>query len=108
MMAMLMVLPISNGNAQAESGLNKVRSDFVCMVNDRYMGAEQIPVTLSGKIYYGCCPMCKAKLEKSAALRKAVDPVSGKQVDKASAVIGAKPDKTVYYFENVENLEAFK
>lgn len=107
-LAVLMALPLTSSDAAAAESLKKVRSDFVCMVNDRYMGAEQIPVTVGGKTYYGCCAMCKAKLEKNAAVRQAVDPVSRKTVDKARAVIGAKSDKTVYYFENEKNMKAFR
>jgi YHS domain-containing protein len=33
--------------------------------------------------------------------------VSGKEVDKSTAVIGAAPDGKVYYFENAEDLKAF-
>jgi YHS domain-containing protein len=33
--------------------------------------------------------------------------VSGKRVDKSTAVIGAAPDGKVYYFENAEDLKAF-
>ncbi|HOO81734.1 MAG TPA: hypothetical protein PK513_04460 [Alphaproteobacteria bacterium] len=40
-------------------------------------------------------------------VRSAVDPVSGNTVNKAEAVIGAGPDKTVYYFENEENFQKY-
>src|SRR5687768_563470 len=39
----------------------------VCMVNNQYMGRPQIPTTVAGKTYYGCCPMCKGRLEKEAS-----------------------------------------
>ena len=41
----------------------------VCMVNNQYMGRPQIPTTVEGKTYYGCCPMCKGRLEKEAAVQ---------------------------------------
>ena len=37
----------------------------------------------------------------------ATDPVSGKSVDKASAVIGEDAAGAVYYFESEANLKAY-
>lgn len=85
----------------------KVESKSVCMVNDRAMAIEQIEVKIDGKVYYGCCPMCKERLEKDEAARYAIDPVSGKKVDKAKAVIGALPGAAVVYFESIENLARY-
>lgn len=85
----------------------RVEPNKVCMINDRSMAMEQIPVAIEGKTYYGCCPMCKERLEKDEASRYAVDPVSGKKVDKAKAVIGALPGAAVLYFENAENLAKY-
>ena len=84
-----------------------VESKNVCMINDRSMANEQIPVEVDGKTYFGCCPMCKERLVKDEASRFAVDPVSGKKVDKAKAVIGALPGAKVLYFESKENLEKY-
>ena len=94
-------------SAQANTTLKKVESQYVCMINNKLFDKAQIPVTVNGKTYYGCCPMCKEKLEKSAEARSAVDPVSKKPVDKATATIGAASDGTVYYFENEGNLKKF-
>jgi len=80
---------------------------LVCMVNDMDMGKAQIPVVVEGQTYYGCCAMCKERLAKDAAVRTAIDPVSGKKVDKAKAVIGKRPDGSVVYFENDKNLRAY-
>lgn len=84
-----------------------VESKNVCMINDRSMANEQIPVEVEGKTYFGCCPMCKERLVKDVESRFAVDPVSGKKVDKAKAVIGALPGAKVLYFESKENLERY-
>jgi YHS domain-containing protein len=84
-----------------------VESKNVCMINDRSMANEQIAVEVEGKTYFGCCPMCKERLVKDEASRFAVDPVSGKKVDKAKAVIGALPGARVLYFESKENLERY-
>src|SRR3954471_14090255 len=72
--------------------LSKVESKTVCMVNEHAMGKDQIPVEVDGKTYYGCCDMCKKALSTDAAKRVSVDPVTGKQVDKATAVIAAQED----------------
>ena len=84
--------------------LTKVEPKTVCMINEQAMGKDQIPVEVEGKTYYGCCEMCKKALAENAAKRVAIDPISGKQVDKAKAVIGAQQDGRVFYFENDENL----
>jgi len=51
--------------------------------------------------------MCKGKLQTNLASRISIDPVSGKEVDKASSIIGAASNGSVYYFETEENLKAF-
>lgn len=105
--------PSSSVSADADADhhesitLKQVEPKQVCMMNNRFMGSEQIAVEVEGKTYYGCCPMCKEKLRNDAAARQAIDPISGNTVDKATAVIGAAPDGAVYYFENEENLQKF-
>lgn len=78
------------------------------MVNNTKFDSEQIPVEVEGKTYYGCCSMCEARLKKDPAIRAAIDPVSGNSVDKTEAIIGADDKNKVYYFENEDNLHAFK
>jgi len=51
--------------------------------------------------------MCKDKLKSNLASRISIDPVSGKQVDKATSVIAAANNGNVYYFENEQNLNIF-
>lgn len=103
----LMMLVALAAVAEEQQKVSKVEPKNVCMINDASMAMEQIPVTIDGKTYYGCCPMCKERLEKDENSRYAIDPVSGKKVDKAKAVIGALPGAKVLYFENIENLEKF-
>lgn len=93
------------GTAQAgENGvrpaLKRVETKRVCMVNNQVFDKDQIPVAVEGKTYYGCCEMCKERLAKDVTARTGTDPVSGKPVDKATAVIGALPDGKVLYFES--------
>ncbi len=95
-------------SAIVDSWLKPVEAKYVCMVNNKVFDKVQIPVDVEGQTYYGCCSMCKARLEKVVELRQDTDPVSGKMVDKATAAIGATPEGVVYYFENEENLKAFK
>ena len=84
------------------------RPSEVCMVNDQFMGREQIPIEVDGKTYFGCCELCKGRLATDTVVRVAVDPVSGKQVDKATATIGALPNGKVLYFESEKNLNAYQ
>jgi YHS domain-containing protein len=80
---------------------------LVCMVNDQFMGKPQIPTEVGGKTYFGCCAMCKEKLEQQLAARTSTDPVTGEQVDKATAVIAQKPDGRVLYFASETNLKTY-
>lgn len=94
--------------AEAESvTLKKVEAKKVCMINERVFEKDQIPVEVNGKTYYGCCEMCKTTLAQNADKRVAVDPVTGKKVDKATAVIAANADGEVFYFENLESLNYY-
>ena len=77
------------------------------MINNQVFDKDQIPVEVDGKTYFGCCAMCKERLAKDADSRKAIDPVSMKEVDKATAVIGADAEGMVQYFENEKNLEEY-
>ena len=112
-LGLLAILALATGLAQAgdeqaaTAALKKVETKKVCMVNDTVFERDQIPVTVEGRTYYGCCEMCKERLAKDAAIRSAVDPVSGKKVDKATAFIVAKPDHSVLYFENEASFERY-
>ena len=98
---------IANASPDDGAALKKVEAQYVCMINNKLFDRTQIPVSVEGKTYYGCCPMCETKLKQSKQARMAVDPVSGNDVDKALAVIGAQADGAVFYFENEENLKKY-
>lgn len=85
-----------------------VEREKVCMVNDTYFGRPQIPVRYSGKTYYGCCEMCKKTLAEDSRARTAPDALTGRSVDKSTAVIAAKEDGSVLYFENKTNFEKYR
>ena len=87
--------------------LKPTEAQYVCMMNNKVFDKPQIAIEIEGKTYYGCCPMCADKLKNDVSLRTAKDPVSGKQVDKASAVIGADTHGMTYYFESKENFDKF-
>lgn len=92
------------GDLKPMGPLTKVETKHVCMVNEQDMKKDQIPVVVDGKTYYGCCEMCKKALAENAEKRAAMDPVTGKKVDKATAVIAAQEDGRVFYFESDETL----
>ena len=94
-------------NSASEIWLNPVEPQYVCMVTDRSFKTPQFNVEVEGKTYFGCCPMCKSKLEKDSSLRAAIDPVSGNDVDKATATIGTDLNQNVYYFENEDNFKSY-
>jgi len=78
-----------------------VPNDEVCMVNDAFMGKKQLVVKVEGKTYYGCCEMCQQRIPQDQSVRVAIDPVSNKEVDKATALIAVTGDNgEVSYFES--------
>lgn len=95
------------GDAGIKPALKQVETKKVCMVNNQVFDKDQIPVQVDGKTYYGCCEMCKERLAKDVEARTAVDPVTGKKVDKATAVIAAMEDGKVLYFESQETLAQY-
>lgn len=99
---------LSHAEASQDHKLRRVDDpSYVCMVNNEVMGKPQIPVKVGNQTYYGCCKMCVGTLTNDRKARFAIDPVSGKEVDKAKAVIGAKPDGKVLYFESEKTFNAF-
>lgn len=103
----LLAGPAFAGTDGVKPALKQVETKKVCMVNNQVFEKDQIPVEVEGKTYYGCCAMCKERLAKDAEARTAVDPVTGKKVDKATAVIAALPDDSVLYFESEKTLAQY-
>lgn len=94
-------------NNDPEKGKN-VPNNLVCMVNDLYMGKEQIEVPFEGKMYYGCCNMCKEKIPKDESVRYATDPHSLKKISKADAyIVVIGNNNEVAYFESEGNYQQF-
>jgi len=88
--------------------LTKADPQYVCMINDELFNKKQIPVNVSGKVYYGCCEMCEKTLRNKPESRIAIDPVSGNEVDKAIAIIGTDTQGKAYYFENENNFNNYQ
>ncbi len=84
------------------------KADQVCMVNNQFMGRPQIPVEVEGRTYFGCCAMCKSRLAQDRAARVAIDPFSGREVDKSSAVIAQDQAGAVVYFENEASFASYQ
>ncbi len=100
-------LGVAQAAGQESSALQRVEAKKVCMINNQLVAKDQIPVEVQGKTYYGCCEMCKERLTKDAAARTGTDPVTGKPVDKATAVIAALEDGSVLYFESEKTFEQY-
>ncbi len=90
-----------------EAAWKIVPNEDVCMVTEMHFGRKQIPVEVNGKTYYGCCAGCKKTLSTKLSARQAVDPVTKKTVDKATAVIAANKSGQVLYFESKQNFEKY-
>jgi YHS domain-containing protein len=100
--------PVAPSAAAKPAVLERVDATKVCMVNDHFMAAPQIPVAVEGKTYYGCCPMCERRLREQPDSRFGIDPVSKKRVDKAGAVIGKFESGKVLYFESEQTFQAYQ
>ncbi|CAG0963388.1 hypothetical protein ANRL2_01062 [Anaerolineae bacterium] len=93
---------IAGTRVKNQSEVKRVETSQVCMVNDTFMNKPQIPVSVEGKTYYGCCEGCVGRLKGDRSVRYSKDPVTGREVDKAAAYITTQPDGTVLYFESME------
>jgi YHS domain-containing protein len=87
---------------------DQLPNELVCMVNNAYMGKLQIPVKVMDRTYYGCCEMCKAKLNEDESARTSRDPFSGKMVNKSEAyIVLLSTQGEVAYFESEESYRDF-
>jgi len=79
----------------------------VCMVNNQFMGRDQIPMQFEDRTYYGCCAGCVTRIQSDPSVRVATDPVTGHQVDKATAVMAQDSEGNVQYFESQGSFAQF-
>ena len=98
-----------NSTVAPQTTYEIVPNDKVCMVNDRFMGVEQIPIDVEGTTYYGCCQGCVDKLQKNIDnVRFGSNPINDVKVDKANAVIVQDKSKgSVYYFASKQDAQSF-
>lgn len=102
-------IAVADDSAHAHS-TKAVEAKKVCMVNDKFMGIDQIPIEVNKKTYYGCCNNCIAKLQNNESnVRFAQDPFTREQVDKADAYIVTIEDKSnkVLYFKSEQNYQEY-
>ncbi len=95
--------PTTQGGLQLITEANQV-----CMVNNQFMGRDQIPIEFEGRTYYGCCAGCVTRIQTDPSSRAAVDPVTGRTVDKASAVMGQDSEGNIFYFENQDSFSRYR
>ena len=95
-------------SAPAASGpVTPVSKRMICMITNKAYSKPQLPVTVKGRTYYGCCDMCRHTLKTDASSRYAIDPISGKKVDKSKAVVGKDAKGSVVYFQNQADFDAY-
>lgn len=81
----------------------------VCMVTNKFMSKDQIPVQVNNKMYYGCCEGCVGTLKNNEGARTAKDELTKEKVDKAKAFIIVKPGTVsdVLYFSSKQNAATY-
>ena len=105
--SIIAVLPIALLAASGEK-VKQVEAKYTCFINKKHFDKPQTEVVVNGKKYYGCCENCSTQLMQDRAARMSVDPVSGKELDKADAVIGMDKAGNIYFFQTAENLRKFR
>src|SRR3989304_4206659 len=85
----------------------KVEAVKVCMINNRVMAEQQIPVEIGDKTYYGCCAGCANKLKNEEGARFSKDPLTGNKVDKAIAYIIPGIGGEAPYFQSEKNAKDY-
>ena len=91
----------------ASGPVTPVNKRMICMITNKAYSKPQLPVTVKGRTYYGCCDMCRHTLKTDASSRYATDPISGKKVDKSKAVVGKDAKGSVVYFQNQADFDAY-
>lgn len=82
------------------SWLTRVNTNEVNMASNRFEKKAQKAVNIGGRTYYASNDMAAASISRNQSARFAVDPISGKKIDKAEAVIFADASGRVIYFES--------
>jgi len=95
-------------SGRKDAGLIRIASSNSCMGSNQAQGKAQNYAIFDGKAYYGCTDMCIANLRQNPGFRYGRDPVSGKKVDKARAIVGARKNGQLLYFETEENFLSYR
>lgn len=92
-----------------DTSITKLPNNYVCMINNRFLNSEQIPVPINGKTYYGCCEGCVKVLKEDSLSHYTYDPLTHQHVDKAIAFIIGKPGSKegVLYFASESNANEY-
>lgn len=110
--AILLLVPLAIWGiveaGRSEPALIRIASSNTCMGSNQAQEKAQNYAMVDGKSYYGCTDMCIANLKKNTGFRYRRDPVSGNRVDKALAIVGAKKNGQLLYFESERNLLAYR
>ena len=100
-------LAIGTGALAGDATVQEVDRARVCMMQDRVQPAPGLAHTYDGKTYYLCCPMCVSTFDGDPRrYSRASDPVSGKEVDKATAPL-LEYQGHVYFFDSETTKAAF-
>lgn len=91
----------------ATQWLKRVNLEEVNMVTNRFIGSKQAIVTIDGKTYFSTGEGYASTLRQNAAARVAVDPLTSKKIDKATAVAYADASGRVFYFESEGSFRDF-
>ncbi len=109
---LLIIAPIAvwiiMGAAGSEAGLKIIDSSHTCMGSNMAQAKPQNYADIDGKRYYGCTNMCIVNLKENPGFRYSIDPVSGKRVDKATALIAKQSHGGLLYFEGEKTFHAYE
>jgi YHS domain-containing protein len=106
-LSIIAALPVALLAASGEK-VKQVEAKYTCFINKKHFDKPQTEIIVNGKKYYGCCENCASQLTQDPSTRVAIDPVSGKEVDKADAVIGMDKAGNIYFFQSEDNLKKFR
>jgi YHS domain-containing protein len=105
--ALLPAPSIAFAEPTASCTIPSIDARQVCAVENVLQAHEGIPCEHDGKTYWVCCPRCvQAFKDNPDAYRLATDPVSGAQVDKATALVQAYAGR-VFFFASEATRAAF-
>lgn len=88
----------------------EIQHSRVCMVNGDIKLHSVRSVTVNGKTYWGCCQHCISLLRyNTAQVRFTTDPVTGKKINKADAVIFPDPhnSRRAMFFQSDSTYEQY-